>query len=239
MKQGMWLLPTLNRPRLLQEFFNAYRKSQGTTPGLVLIDEVDYAKNKAKYDILPWPQNWGKKITKGVTMGDKFRETFNMYKDWDWVGILNDDHRPKTLYWDQEILKHLETFTIIGTNDGETPDTPWQLNKILCGAIVLSGPLLRSLGYMFPPGLNHLYSDNAWQYIGERLEIIKTLPHVCVHHDHAYIHGRKDSTTLKVNSKESWEHDERVYNVWLKERADLDIAKVYSTRQILNSTIDR
>lgn len=223
---GTWVLPTLNRPYLLKQFFKSYKESEGSTPGIVLIDKGDFIANQQKYQEIELPEGWKIVETVGVTMGDKVREIWSEIENLDWVGILNDDHRPITKEWDKKIVGQINGFNIVGTNDGLTPDKPWQAGNKLAGGICYSGKILRAIGWMFPPGMNHLYHDDVWGFLASRAGIGQILMDVCVHHDHAYIHKQEDDTHKKVNAPESWKHDSEVYQKWMKEESNKDLLKI-------------
>lgn len=224
---GKWILPSLNRPHLLKEFFEAYKKSKGSTPGLVLIDKGDFIANQQKYQELELPEGWSIQETNGVTMGDKVRETWDQIKDLDWVGILNDDHKPITEEWDKKIVGQINGFNVIGTNDGPSPDKPWQCTTKLAGGICYSGKILRAVGYMFPEGIHHLYHDDVWGLLVSKAGCGQVLMDVCVHHDHAYKdETKKDSTFEKINSEESWKNSKGAYDKWLREHAAADLQKI-------------
>lgn len=223
---GTWLLPTLNRPVLLKKFFKAYKESEGSTPGIVLIDKGDFLANQQKYQDIELPDNWKIIQTSGVTMGDKTREVWDEIKYLEWIGILNDDHRPITKEWDKKIVAQITGNNIIGTNDGISPDKPWQAGNKLAGGICYSGKVLRAVGWMFPPGLNHLYHDDVWGFLATRAGIGQVLMDVCVHHDHAYIHKQEDETHKKVNAPESWKHDGEVFQAWMKDDSQKDLEKI-------------
>lgn len=224
--KGVWLLPTLNRVSLVKEFIDSFKEAEGTTPGLLLVDKADYALNEEAYQSLILPPGWGIMKTDAVSMGDKVREVWDFYKDLDWVGILNDDHRPRTKRFDQCILAQLKPHGIIGTNDGPTPDKPWMAPGRLAGGIVFGGDVIRSLAYFFPPGIKHLYSDNAWELLGSRAQCVQILMDVCVEHDHAYKNQKEDDTFKKVNSKESWESDKLAFDTWVNTQASKDVDKL-------------
>ncbi len=222
----MWLIPSLNRPHLLKNFFDGYKKTEGSTPGMVLVDKTDPKKDD--YLKLEYPKGWTLVLTNGVTMGDKVREVWHQIKDLDWVGLLNDDHIPRTQGWDKKVLSLLTGSNIIGTNDGPTPDKPWKAPGKLCGATCWSGKVLRTVGYMFPEGLHHLFIDDVWEFLGGRAQNIQIMMDVCVEHNHAYIHKAEDDTHKQVNSQESWKRDHEAYQAWHRTEAHQAMVKLVS-----------
>lgn len=220
---GTVVLPSLNRPHLLKEFFKSYKETESTVSGMVLVDHTD--PKKEEYLKLDYPEGWKLILTQGITMGDKVREVWSQIINLDFVMILNDDHRPRTKGWDEKVIQAITGVNIVGTNDNWHP-----VGQRLCGAICYSGKVLRTLGWMFPPGINHLYHDNIWETLGGRTGCINLLPDVIVEHDHAFRNGNKDSTHEKVyppgweletEGNETWH-----FRKWLRENSEEDIQKL-------------
>lgn len=210
MLKGTVVLPSLNRPHLLKEFFKCYKDTDSTIPGLLLIDDQDFKKNEAAYQDLELPKEWRIVRTTGVTMAAKINEVWDQIITLDYVCILNDDHKPKTNKWDAKIAGLITGSNIVATNDG------WKAPHRLCGAITYSGNVLRAVGYMFPPGVQHLYHDDAWEFLGNKAGCVQIAMDIMVEHDHVYKHGKVDETFKKVNSEESWKGDIEAFEAWHK-----------------------
>lgn len=216
---GTWLLPSLERSGELKLFFEAYVKSKSSTPVWVLVHYID--PQALEYEKLELPE--GSKLiwTTASSMGDKVREVEGRFKDLDWVGILNDDHRPITEAWDQRVLSKLNGSNIVSTNDG------WVAPHKICGAICFSGKILRTLGYMFLPGMHHLFSDDAWGFLFTRSHAHVTLMDVLVEHDHAYKNKAKQDKTFElINGPQGLvstpEGNQGVGGFWLNDRAVIE-----------------
>lgn len=233
--QGTWLLPSLSRARELEKFFEAYLKAESSTPVMVLVDKEDPEKDE--YTKLTYPEKCFLVFTEKRSMGEKVHEVWEQIKDQDWVGILNDDHRPITAQWDQRVLSQINGTNVVFTNDGETPEKPWNFPKRMCGAIAFSGKILRTLGWMFPPGIKHLYSDEVWGALFGRAQCAQGLGDVCVFHDHAYLKPEKRDDTFKLINGEQglvngegtsplWLDDKRAFQAWLKNDAEKDYRKI-------------
>jgi hypothetical protein len=89
----LWLLPSRRRPASLARFFDAYRATSGSTPGMVLVDTADYADNCALYDALELPPGWFVHYTHGATQGDKIAEVWDEVKDCAWTIMAALFHR--------------------------------------------------------------------------------------------------------------------------------------------------
>src|SRR5215469_10987023 len=224
MNNGLWLLPSLDRPHNLARFFRACREIGVQTPGLVLIDEEDHGRHRDAYRELWLPARWKLKITKGVTQGDKFRETWSRYRDADWIGYLGDDCVPDTVGWDQMLLARLLGWNFVSPNDA------WQAPNRIGNCAVFSGDLIRKVGYFWPPGLQHLFIDDLWEGLGRETGCWHQRMDVIVRHVHV-LKGEapEDETHRKAYSPQRWEEDGATYRTW---QAESRSAAVDAIRQL-------
>lgn len=227
---GVILLPTLDRPSELAEFFEAYRETESTVSVWVLVDLND--PSIEAYRTMVLPENSKFIWTSSVSMGDKVREAWKQFIDFDFVFILNDDHRPKTEQWDQKVISQINGSNVVSTNDG------WVAPNRVCGAICFSGKVLRTLGYMFLPGMHHLFSDDVWMALFGRSGALRIMMDVLVEHHHVYKHPeKKDATSEKINgplglvdgrgSGGFWPNDKKIFEEWMSSgRHDKDLQKI-------------
>lgn len=211
----MILLPSLNRPALLKKFFESYKATNATCPGLVLVDSEDFKKNEEAYIELDTPENWRIEDTgKAVSMGDKVRFIWPQVKDNQTIGLLNDDHFCITDEWDKKVDALLNGKNMVSTNDGN-----WNFGSRVVGLTAWSMPLLEAAGFpIFPRNLQHLCIDDVWKAVGEStgcwLETIK----VDIHHRHAFKHEmEQDPTFQKVYAQPSWEYDAREFKHFMEQ----------------------
>lgn len=85
---------------------------------------------------------------------------------------------------------------------------------------------METLGYFNPPGCDHLYLDNAWKLIGERLGTLRYLPDVVIEHVH-YVNGKapQDALYAEVNDESMYRHDGAAYQHWAMSTAADDIER--------------
>lgn len=234
--KGCWLLPSLNRPNLVKEFIRAYNDTNSTTDVWLLVDDKD--PSYQDYRALELPKNFLLVNTgDDITMGDKVRHVFKSISSFDWIGILNDDHKPRTDKWDQKVISQIQGHNVVFTNDGYVNA---QGPTRIAGAICFSGKWLRTLGYMFLPGQHHLYSDDLWQTLCQRAQCAFFINDVLVEHDHAYKNkDLQDDTFFKINGPKGlnpetrmgeggfWPNDSEVFRKWLSDgSADKDLQKI-------------
>lgn len=179
------LLPSFQRAHLLKDFLDSYRATEATIPGLVLVDKLD--PQLEAYQALEYPPGWELVLTLGRSMASKCLEVWDRYKDLDAVMICNDDHYCITPHWDEKILAQVTGTNIIGTNDN------WVAPNRLCGMTAFSGNVIRTLGYLFPPGIEHLFIDNCWEFLAAKAQCAQILMDVVIEHRHVF----KDPATPK------------------------------------------
>jgi hypothetical protein len=225
----MWLLPSLNRPQNLARFFGACRKTEISTKGLVLIDIDDHQANVAAYqDVFALaPKGWLVTFTRGRTQGDKIREVWDEIKDEPWLGLIGDDCVPETRHWDQKLVEQCDPWGIVSCNDAFPKG--WQAPKRLANCWVMGGDLVRAVGYIFPPGLHHMFVDDIWEQIGRTGECWTCDMSVLVSHKHVMLGVAPADATHRAAYGDGfsphhpgpdrgiglWAGDERVYKDWV------------------------
>jgi hypothetical protein len=172
------LLPTYQRPELLKTFLKSYIETETTTECWVLVDKDD--PKKEEYLKIEYPKGVTLTLTVGRSMAAKIRDVWDKIINLDAVCILNDDHELITKHWDQKCLSQIKGYNVLGTNDN------YVAPQRLAGATWWSGKVLRTIGYIFPPGIEHLYVDSVWEYLTSKAQCANILMDVVVAHNHAF-----------------------------------------------------
>jgi hypothetical protein len=136
------------------------------------------------------------------------------------VGFMGDDHRPRTVGWDQAIIDAMPPLGVVYCDDGfQGPNLPT--------SVFMDAELIRRLGWMVPPGIGHLFCDNAWKALGEALGTLVYLPDVLIEHMHPHADkAPMDQGYAEVNSARQWEADEAAFRRWVAADLPRDIARV-------------
>lgn len=142
------------------------------------------------------------------------------------VAFLGDDHLPRTYGWDAEYIKALRelgTGIVYGNDLLQGANLPTQ--------VAMTSDIVRTLGYMVPPELRHMYADNFWLTLGRAAECIRYLPEVLVEHRHP-LAGKAtwDEGYKRVNDPEVYRADERAFGEYVRDRLAGDVAKVRALR---------
>lgn len=236
----MWLLPSRSRPENLKRFFAACKATGTSTPGMALVDHVDYAMHEAAYDALKaeMPLGWQIRVTKLPTQGAKIREIWDQVKDSAWLGLIGDDNIPETPHWDRLLVERLTGWNLISCND------QWLAPRRVANCWVMSGPLVRAVGYIFPPGMEHLFVDDVWERIGReggcwtcRMDVVVRHAHVMkgaapADATHKAVYGKGFTVTQMGPDKENglWASDEAVYREWLGAERERILALIPKVR---------
>jgi hypothetical protein len=142
------------------------------------------------------------------------------------VGFMGDDHRPRSHGWDSaylEALWDLGTGIVYGDDLLQGRKLPTQ-----CAMTV---DIVRTLGYMSPPSLTHMYVDNFWLALGEQAQCIKYLPDVVVEHRHP-VAGKAqwDEGYKRVNDASMFAKDEAAFSEYCRTNLLGDVEKVRALR---------
>jgi len=127
---------------------------------------------------------------------------------WSHYGFMGDDHRCRTSHWDEQLMQ-----------PGVAYGNDLVHGEGLPTAFVVNARVIRELGYIVPPGILHLYFDNAALVIGERYGLVYW-PNVIIEHLHPLVGKAEwDEGYERANSAATNDHDREVYEAWRKEFA--------------------
>lgn len=127
------------------------------------------------------------------------------------VGFMGDDHRPRTVGWDQnylDALHELSTGFVYGNDLFQFERIPTQ--------IAMSSDIPLALGYLCPPEFDHLCVDVVWKDWGDAIDRIIYLKDTVVEHVH-YLAGKSsmDKTYAVANNPEMAAHDSQAYRAYI------------------------
>lgn len=208
--KAVWLLPTRERFEKLRAFFEAAEATQMTDRVVMIVHDEEYDKFREEYDALLDEQVSIFKTPKDGGMAYKLQAAWaaGVCDGYDAVGILANDIIPRTLFWDRVLASRLNGYNLV------SPDDLWQAPRRLGGGgILFSKALIEAVGYIAPPGMEHLFLDDVWETLGNDMGVWQPQLDVVLEHKHAALEAKPiDSTTRRLGT--FWAADEKAYRIW-------------------------
>lgn len=216
MPKILTIVPTRGRNQKCKDFAEQFFKTTNCSDLMFGLDDDD----QHNYDRLP-------NIIYDVNPRLKMNGTLNLLatkhcKNYDYICFMGDDHRPMTNDWDILLYN-----TIKDKKYGIAYGNDLIKGQRLPTAVFMDSRIIQTLGFMAPPVLIHLYLDNFWKELGERLGTLVYSPDVILEHLH-FIRGKseKDAIYAEVNSKEIKNHDREHYIKYIETDFKQDLEKL-------------
>lgn len=172
------IVPTRGRPQNAARLSAAFEETDSLNADLLFVADHDDPELIAYHTTAPRLQVYRGETGKGLVPALNWAA--GLYADiYEHLGFMGDDHRPRTVGWDAHVL---------GALNAPDPRVVYG-NDLLQGeflptAAFMPSRLIRALGFMAPPCLNHLYVDNFWLQLGRDLGGLRYLPDVVIEHIH-------------------------------------------------------
>ena len=208
------LVPTRGRPENAVRLFNAVAETVALADTHVaFVVDWDDPKKQDYEDLLPVqaelmivPEDGPKRM--GPVLNWAVRQKVISH---DFIAFMGDDHLPRTVGWDDLLIASL------GGKPGVAYGNDLNQGAKLPTSVLMSSGVPGNLGYMSPPGCEHLYLDDFWKFLGEMLGNLKYSHEVIIEHLHPTVgKGTWDSSYAATNSGHQFEHDQRAYETFIK-----------------------
>jgi hypothetical protein len=222
------IVPTRERPDAARELVHAFADTCAADTFLAFaVDEDDPAR--AEYEALVDGRSTGIVLTPSRTMVEALNQaavpiaaTTGAFA----VGFMGDDHRPRTVGWDQaylDALREMGTGIVYGDDRAQGRSLPTQC--------AMTADIVQALGFMALPTLRHLYVDNFWRDLGRAAGCLRYLPGVVVEHVHPFAgKAEMDAGYERVNAPEVYSADRAAYAAYQSGPMHGDVAKVRELR---------
>lgn len=208
--------PSRSRPVNAQRLVNSIRQTEADVDLFVCVDDDDPCLDQYRALDLA-----GVELVVGPAK--RFAAWLNTYAPmiapaYDIIGWLGDDNICRTPHWDRMIAEAMLPLGVVYGDD------LFQRERLATAAFV-DTRIVQHLGWMAPPGVDHLYVDNTWMSIGEHLGTLTYLPDVVIEHAHPFAaKALSDAVYAAANSQERYEHDRAAFEAWRDERMAADLA---------------
>lgn len=211
------IVPTRGRPQSALRLIEAWRETAASAQLVFAIDDDDptaeqYLEVVGSAQIVTAPR---------LRMGPTLNYWARIFAERCYaVGFMGDDHVPRTEKWDALFMEELSTrgAGIIYGNDLYAGDK-------IPTAVAMTSNIIRTLGFMCPPLQLHLFLDNFWKDLGNRLGCLVYRDDIVIEHLHP-VAGKAATDGSYAESSATWAHDERMYQLYLERHMDIDVAKV-------------
>ena len=219
MNKILTICPSRGRPDIAKRMFDSF-KSTSTLSSIKICLDFDDPKLVEYTSLIPLPHVV---IQDRMTTTQIINKAFRDNPDWEFYHVTNDDMFYQTPGWDETFISNADR---VGPGIFYGNDTMRKHGE-LCVAPVISGSIIRALGWAQMPTLTHLYGDNVWMEIGKRLGILYYHHEIIIEHRHW--NNKKaviDDGYRRVNSTEMFRKDDAAFTEWLNNNADSDIGRV-------------
>lgn len=216
------IVPSRGRPGNIARLIEAWKTTTTAAARLlVVIDDDD--PHLAQYTQLDWQPGTTLWIGPRMRLCGTLNDTVTRLKDTPRaVGFMGDDHLPRTQGWDTAILDALTEF-----GSGIAYGNDLLQGERLPTAAFITADIVRTLGWMVPPGLIHLYADDAWLALGQAMGRLRYLPDVVIEHLHpdAGKAGR-DAGYDEANAPAVGTADKATFEAWRADGLPSDLQRL-------------
>lgn len=220
MKSLAVIVPSRNRPQNIMPLIESMKATMAIDTKLILsVDDDDW--KLAEYQALTLPDWVSLEVGPRMKLGPALNFHANRIKDeFDIIGFLGDDNRPRTIGWDWRVAEEMRPGGIVYCND---LIQRWKLPT----AVFMDSLIVRTIGYFSAPGVIHLYNDDAWKILGERLGTLRYIGDCVIEHCHPLVGtAPRDEGYDEVNSDERWSTDGPAFDAWKADQLDADVEKM-------------
>lgn len=220
MKDILTICPSKNRPDRCYNMVKSFKETSSESNLIIGIDNDE----KYKKDYLKITQDFNITILEfdHCTTTKIYNTIFNIFRNYKYYHMTNDDFIYKTKEWDKKFINKLDSYLY-----GICYGNDLIQKERLCTAPCISSSIIRAIGWLQLPTLTHLCGDFVWFSIGKKLNCLYYLSDVIIEHEH-YQNNKAniDDVYLNTNSKEMYETDWRAFNEYVNKQRDQDIDKI-------------
>lgn len=230
MEDLLVIIPTRGRPQAVPELVTAWDDTGATAHLLFAVDTDDPELAAYKKHAAELKGDGRVRFTfdpRRRLCGTLNAQALSAAKTYRFLAFLGDDHRPRTIAWDQKFRDVLSTGgpRIVYGNDLLRSET-------LPTAVAMTSNIVTALGYMAPPDLVHLFLDNAWLDWGRGAECLTYLPGTVIEHMHpAAGKAANDAGYLEANSQTRFTADRDAYEQYTTTQLADDIKKLEALKE--------
>ena len=143
------------------------------------------------------------------------------------LGSIGDDHRIETQAFE---LLVVGAFNVLGGSGIVYGDDGVHGPNLATGFFV-SSDIIRTLGWMCPPCLIHLFVDNAAMELGRAARCLRYVPDLRIAHHHPIAGLAPDDDTYRDGTGPAvWAHDHTAFTGWMDTGLPAAVARIRALR---------
>lgn len=215
MVAGMLVIcPSRGRPGNIVELVGCWSATSADARLVVCVDDDDPYLHE--YRRLPLRVEHGPRRSLGGWLNWMAASA----EHYDIVGFVGDDVRPRTPNWDALIAAAMPAYGVVYGDDGHQhermPTHPF-----------IDARIIRRLGFIAPPGIEHLYLDDFWKAVGEHLGTLTYLPDVVLEHMHPHAgKAAMDDGYAAVNSRAAYKAGKDAFGRYMRSQFAADMERL-------------
>ena len=214
------MVASRNRPRKLSEMLDSFNRTKTLeTEIAIYIADDDPCLEEYKQVL----RNYTHKIGPWMTQGNVFNMFSSEYKNIEFYGTVNDDHIYHTRGWDQSLTNAIkEKGNGWGLACANDLMTDWEKFKHP-GATIISGNIIRTLGYYTWPKFRWIGIDFAQGALYTRLSRLFYFPEIIVEHRH-WLNNKaeKDDNYKWIYGDEEQKYGHDLEQEYLRTQIDIE-----------------
>lgn len=207
------MVPTRGRPQNMLDLIATFLETSelDSTRLWFWVDNDDPERHNYKSAVEPFlglgiEFTCGPRLRLGPTLNKMAAGRVGQFE---YLGFVGDDHRFRTPGWDvifEEALSWHSMAMVYGNDLVHGPNIPT--------AAFMTSTIPKKLGYFVPPGIMHLFADNAWKTMGEATQLIYR-GDVIIEHMHPLVgKAESDEGYVEVNAPEVYQRDQAAFELW-------------------------
>ncbi len=222
------LVPSRGRPDNVRRLLHACAE---TAPDMTVFIGVDTTDSK----FLQYLEIASERLTRGAVVtippeqsnGQGMVGALNILaslhtRDFEMVGFMGDDHLPRTANWSVELCRAIKQ-----QGGGIAYGNDLLQGSALPTAVVMESAIPRTLGYMAPPQLEHLWVDAVWRDWGMGLGQFTYRQDIILEHLHPGANKADwDIEYARTGSSDKNDRDIKAYQLYCEQRLQDDIMKL-------------
>lgn len=217
-KTNLIIIPSRNRVANVERAIKGIKETSVISDLMIGLDE-DNHEIYPRFDGVIYEVNPQTEKRMNGTLNLLSTRYANVYET---VTFMGDDHLPLTKNWDEILYQPIKE-----KGYGVSYGNDLYQKENLPTAVMMSTNIIKALGFMSPPDQIHMFLDNFWKAVGERLEALTYFDDVIIEHLHAYVgKSELDEMYLSVNNSEVADNDGRKYGDYMYNKFESDLIKL-------------